>query len=208
MAILITGGTGYLGSYVARKLIEEGKDKVILLDYIPNASNVSYIAEHVQILQGDITEPFEIMSVLKKHDISWIFHLAYILGPESETFPSRGMRVNIMGTYNVFEAARQSGVKRVIWASSASAYGAIVTSEKAQLVKEDDRPAPNNIYGSSKLFNEHLAECFVKSGGFDHIGLRLSSIYGLGRAQRRSIVPSRNWCSVRCRRLGNPPRRG
>lgn len=196
MAILITGGTGYLGPYLARKLIDEGEDKLILFDFIPNPTSVEDIAEHVQIVQGDITEPFELIAVLKQHDISSIFHLAYIIGPESEIFRSRGMRLNILGTYNVFETAQQAGVQRVVWASSAAACGLIETTNKAQLVKEDDRPTPNNVYGASKLFNEHLAECLARNEGFDHIGLRLSSIYGLGRAQRISTRPDIYWSLV------------
>jgi UDP-glucose 4-epimerase len=193
MAILITGGTGFVGPYVARKLIDEGEDKLILFDFIPNPTSVGDIAEHVEIIQGDVTEPFELMAVLKQHEISCIFHLAYILGPEAETAPSRSMRINILGTYNVFEAARRAGVKRVIWASSAGAYGTIETSNKVQLLREEDRPMPITLYGASKLFNEHVAEILARNYGFDHICLCLSSIYGLGRAQRRSIRPDIYW---------------
>jgi nucleoside-diphosphate-sugar epimerase len=192
MAILITGGTGYLGPYLAQKLIEEGEDKLILFDFIPNPNSVGDIAEHVEIVQGDITEPFELMAVLKQHDISHIFHLAY-LGPEGEMAPSRGMRVNILGTYNVFEAARQAGVKRVIWATSAAAYGIIETSNKVRLLREEDRPMPITLYGASKLFNEHVAENLARNYGFDHIGLRMTSVYGLGRAQRRGVRPDIYW---------------
>jgi nucleoside-diphosphate-sugar epimerase len=187
MAILITGGTGFLGAYLVQRLVEEGEDKLILFDSLPNPSSIADIAEHVEIVPGDVSELSEIMAVLMQHDISCIFHLAYLIG-EGEKFLSRGMHANILGTYNIFEAARLTGVQRVVWASSGAVYGLMETSGKAQLLKEDDRVIPDTLYGAGKLFNEHLAESMVQKYGFKHIGLRLNSIYGVGRAQRRGVA--------------------
>ena len=102
MSILITGGTGFIGSYLAKKLVEEGEDKVVLMDVLPYPQAVDDIAEHVEIVQGDFSEASQVMAVLKKHDISCIFHLGYLGGPELERSPSRAIRVNCEGTVEPF----------------------------------------------------------------------------------------------------------
>ncbi|TAK36179.1 MAG: NAD(P)-dependent oxidoreductase [Chloroflexota bacterium] len=187
MSILITGGTGFIGSYLARKLIDEGEDRLTLFDLTPNLDNVQDIAAHVDVVQGDFSDPLELMTVLKNHDITVIFHLAYLIF-QDQKHPSQAVRTNIVGTTNLFEMARVSGVRRVIWASSAAVNGIVSSSEKASFLTEDDKPAINSLYGASKLFNEHYAEDLVRKYGFDHIALRISSTYGLGRAQRAGFA--------------------
>jgi UDP-glucose 4-epimerase len=183
VAVLITGGTGFIGSYVARKLIREGEDKPILFDLYPNPRSVEDIAEHVEIVPGDFSEPVELMQVLSKFDISDIFHLAYVFS-EADPCPIRSIRTNCVGTTNLFEMARISGVRRVIWASSGAVSEQVNTSDEVQLLDERIKPNPSLVYGACKIFNEHIAEIYNHRYGFDHICLRLSSIYGFGRAQR------------------------
>jgi nucleoside-diphosphate-sugar epimerase len=187
MSILITGGTGFIGSYLAKKLVEEGEDKLVLMDVLPYPQAVDDIAEHVEIVQGDFSEASHVMAVLKKHDVSCIFHLGYLGGPELERSPSRAARVNCEGQSNLFELARIAGVQRVVWTSSGSVFGRTPTSSNPELLDDDARPAPDTLYGACKLFNENIAEIYAQRFGFDHIALRITSIYGLGRLGRRGL---------------------
>jgi nucleoside-diphosphate-sugar epimerase len=187
MPILITGGTGFIGSYIAKKLVEEGEDKVILMDVMPYPPAVDDIVERVEIVQGDFSEASQVMAVLKKHDISCVFHLGYLGGPELERSPSRAIRVNCEGTSNLFEMARIAGVQRVVWASSGAVFGRTLTGSNPKLLEEEAGTAPLFLYGACKLFNENIAEIYAQRHGFDHIALRVTSIYGLGRVGRRGL---------------------
>ena len=158
MSILITGGTGFLGSYLAKKLVEQGEDRLILMDTIPHPPAVEDIIDHVEIVPGDFSEPTHVMSILKKHDISCLFHFAYVSGGEMERSISQSIRINCEGTANLFEMARISGVQRVIWPSSGATRGRVLTSSAPELLDEDAPPEPGGLYGISKLFNENIAE--------------------------------------------------
>ncbi len=186
MSILITGGTGFLGSRIARRLVRAGVDGLVLMDAYPNLAYVDEIAEHVKVVRGDFSEATELVPVLRDHDVSHVFHLGYLTS-EADLFPAQALRVNILGTNNLFELCRQFGVEKVCYASSAAAYIARRSSDR--LWHEDDRPTPTSFYGFCKLANEHTAELYYLKHGLQHIGLRLQSIYGLGRGQRRGIPP-------------------
>jgi UDP-glucose 4-epimerase len=186
MAILITGGTGFLGSHLARKLVDSQAGQIILMDAYPNPSHVADMADQVKIVRGDFSETTELLAVLKSYDISHIFHLAYLTS-DCENFPAQAIRINIQGTNSLFEAARLFGVQKVCYASSAAVYRKRRTSDR--LMHEDDLPAPTSFYGMCKLANEHTAELYYLKHGLKHVGLRLQAIYGPGRGTRRNIPP-------------------
>ena len=188
MAVLITGGTGFLGSRLARLLVERDDAELILLDLFPNVDAVDELAGNVTVIRGDFSQPTETMKVLLDHDVADLFHLAYYTS-EAELFPAQAIRVNCDGTNAVFECARLAGVRRVIWPSSAAVYGTATTSASPQWRAESDPVAPNTVYGACKLFNEHIAEVYAERHGFDHVGLRLCSVFGPGRGNRRGIAP-------------------
>jgi nucleoside-diphosphate-sugar epimerase len=183
VAILITGGTGFIGSYLARKLVHAVEDKVVLFDLFPNPSSVEDIRERIDIVQGDFAESIELMQVIRKYDISDVFHLGYAFS-DADPCPIRSIRTNCVGTTSLFEIARSASVRRVIWASSGAISEQIKTSDQVTLIDENITPTPNLVYGACKIFNEHIAEIFHERYGFDHICLRIASVYGLGRAER------------------------
>jgi nucleoside-diphosphate-sugar epimerase len=188
MGVLITGGTGFVGAEVARILIEADGEHPVLMDLFPDREAVADLAEAVTIVRGDFAEPAELMAVLSAHNIDAIVHLAYFTAA-ADLFPSQAARVNGLGTTRLFELAHTTGVRRVVWPSSAAVYGTSVTSATPVWHTEAEAPAPNTVYGASKLFNEHVAEAMATRIGFDHIGLRLCSVFGPRRAGRRDIPP-------------------
>lgn len=188
MGTLITGGTGFVGAEVARILVEEDADHPVLMDLFPDHAAVDDLAESVTVVRGDFAEPAELMAVLKAHDIDAIVHLAYFTAA-ADLFPSQAARVNGLGTTRLFELAHSTGVRRVVWPSSAAVYGTSVTSATPMWRTEEEAPAPNTVYGACKLFNEHIAEAMAARVGFDHVGFRLCSVFGPRRAGRRDIPP-------------------
>lgn len=184
MAILITGGTGFLGSHLARHLVEvDGETDVVLFDAALNLRRVADLGERVTVVQGDVTEPTEVIEAMDRHGVDRVVHLAFLLTGGSAAGPLRAVKINCMGTANVFEAARLRGVRRLVYASSVAAYGHRLSLDDEEH-DETTPPVPNTLYGAAKLFMEHLAETYHKGYGLDVIGLRPISVFGLGRGQR------------------------
>lgn len=184
MSILITGGTGFLGRYLARHLLEKGEGPLVLVSRFPNPMVVADIADQVELVHCDCAEATELMRIVKTYDVSDIFHMASYVG-ETERMHSEAIRVNLIATHNVFEIAMLAEVRRVVWSSSAAMFPPTITSPSATVLDETVPPNPQGIYGAAKLFNEHVAEHYRRRYGFDHVALRPTSVFGLGRAQRR-----------------------
>jgi len=193
MAILITGGTGFLGSYLTRYLVREkgipGQD-LILFDRYPNRERIGELASEVTMLTGDITEPSEIAAAMKTYNIDQIFHLAAILGDPAPSQVVSYMKVMCDGTLNVFEAARIFEVKRVVYASSVAVYGraSFRGKQTTDELDEDDPPAPGTFYGMCKLYSENLAALYSRRFGLETVGIRPTSVFGLGRGARGSYA--------------------
>lgn len=193
MATMITGGTGFLGSYLARHLVREKgiTDKqLILFDRYPNTERIADIADQAILLTGDITEPSELLAAIKRYDVDQIYHLAAILGDPSPGQVVSYMKVMCDGTLQVFEAARIMGVKRVVYASSVAVYGRASFRGKPRdsELDEDDPPSPGTFYGMCKLYAENLAALYSRRFGLETVGLRPASVFGLGRGARGSYA--------------------
>ena len=184
MTILITGGTGFLGSHLARYLLDaDGETDVVLFDASLNLARIADLADRVTLAQGDVTEPTEVLEAMDRHGVDRVVHLAFLLTGGSAASPLRAVKINCLGTANVFEAARLRGVRRVVYASSVAAYGHRLSLDDEEH-DETTPPVPNTLYGAAKLFMEHLAETYHQEYGLDVIGLRPISVFGLGRGQR------------------------
>lgn len=184
MAILITGGTGFLGSHLARHLVEvDGETDVVLFDAALNLRRVADLGDRVTVVQGDVTEPTEVIEALDRYGVDRVVHLAFLLTDSSAAGPRRAVKINCTGTANVFEAARLRGVRRVVYASSVAVYGHRLSLDDEEH-DETTPPVPNTLYGAAKLFIEQLAETYHAQYGMDVIGLRPISVFGLGRGQR------------------------
>jgi nucleoside-diphosphate-sugar epimerase len=183
MTLLVTGGTGFLGSYLTRYALEQGsEDHVVVLDRYAERGRIADVLDKVTVIEGDVADLDTVSEAIATHGIDRIAHFAFILGSPSPGQMLPYVRVQMLGTANVFEAARARGVKRVLFASSVAAYG----DQDADVLFEDLVCNPTNPYGAAKAWGESLAGHYTRELGLDVVTLRFGSTYGLGRAWRGS----------------------
>lgn len=168
--ILITGG-GFLGQRLARHLMAQGQ-AVRVLDIAPSPS------ADLDWWQGDVALPDDVARAL--HGCGQVVHLAALLTPACAAQPLRGAQVNLLGSLNVFEAARQAGLRHVVYAGSAGVFG----PDNAV------QPAPTTLYGTWKLATEGIARAYLADHGITSVGLRPFVVYGAGREVGLSSGPS------------------
>ena len=171
----VTGGAGFVGSYLVKRLIKEDHD-VIVIDnlYRGNLKNLKEVSDKIQFQKVDIRDFDSMRNIIKNTD--GVFHEAALTDvQESFTKQDEYTDVNVKGTENVFRIAKEFGIK-VVYASSSSVYG---NPEKTPIT-EDSKRAPINPYGNTKLEDEYLAEKYAEDG-VSIIGLRYFNIYGIGQ---------------------------
>lgn len=173
MAILITGGAGFLGSALAASFIERG-EKVVVFGRSLQPSKDD--AQKLVKVRGDISSFHEVLNVVKDHKVENIIHLAAMLTVPSEANPWASVDTNAMGAYNLLEAARLFGVKKFLISSSMGAF----TADAEGVVTDDMQQRPSTIYGVCKVFAELLGLYYQKKFGLDFRGLRLPQIVGPG----------------------------
>lgn len=172
---VVTGGAGFVGSYLVKKLIKENHD-VIVIDslYRGKLENLKEVIDKIQFQKIDIRDFDSMRNIIKNTD--GVFHEAALTDvQESFTKQDEYIDVNVKGTENIFKIAKEFGIK-VIYASSSSVYG---NPEKTPIT-EDSKRAPINPYGNTKLEDEFLADKYAKDG-VSIIGLRYFNIYGIGQ---------------------------
>lgn len=175
MKFAVTGGAGFIGSYLVKKLISENH-QVIVIDnfHTGKEENLKQIIKCIEIQKTDIRDFDQLKKTLKKVD--GVFHKAALTTvPESFIKPEEYNDVNVVGTDNVFKIAKEYNLK-VVYASSSSVYG---NTEKIP-IKEDFPRNPINPYGKTKLDDEYLADKY-SSENLDVIGLRYFNVYGIGQ---------------------------
>jgi nucleoside-diphosphate-sugar epimerase len=172
--VVVTGGAGFIGSHIARRLVNDGF-KVVVLDNLSEGkmANIADIKDKITFYKEDILN----LNILEKlfSGISYIFHEAAIRSvPRSVANPLETIKVNIEGTLNVLLAARKNKAKRVIFASSSSVYG----EQKKQSLSEDLPPNPLSPYALSKLTGELMLKQFADLYGLETISLRYFNVFG------------------------------
>ena len=187
MNVLITGGTGFIGSHVARELYDAGHS-VVVFDSFPETNLMEDIAKEIKIVRGDIRNLNELILAIRQHSIDGIVHLAYMFTRASQKNPMLATSVNVGGTLNVFEAARLLDVRRTVWASSDSVYGSKEMYPGMNSISEADPAFPSTVYGASKLYNETVANTYFKEFGTDLIGLRIPYTFGFGSTMRKDSL--------------------
>jgi UDP-glucose 4-epimerase len=185
---LITGGAGFIGSNLARKLVTQGADVVILDDFSTGkAENLDDVKDKVRVIEGDICDINVVRDATAGADYV-LHHAAVVSVPRSVKDPLRTNEVNVDGTLNCLLAARDAGVKRFVFAASSSAYG-----DSEELPKREDMPPkPLSPYGVAKLVGEMYCKVFNDVYGLETVSLRYFNIFGPfqdPKSQYAAVVP-------------------
>lgn len=172
MSILITGGTGWVGTGLAHRLVERGED-VILFDIAPQIERVADIKNNVKVVQGDQKVWPEVLNVVKENNVEGVFHLGTL--HSSPLHPWAVYEGNVAGIMNVLEAARLFGVKRVVFTSSIMSYGLGIPTET---ITDETLQRPASVYGVTKLYGELIGRFYRKKFDLDFRCIRYPNIFG------------------------------
>jgi UDP-glucose 4-epimerase len=175
MATLVTGGNGFIGSYVIKNLLEKGEE-VVCFDRVDPPPLMSRLVDlaRMRFIRGDVQDLANLCHVVAEERISRIVHAAAVLTPVSQKDPLTASRVNIGGTLHILEAARRFKIARVVFCSSVTAYGAI----KVPKQPEEYPKNPVSTYGVTKLACELFGIRYAEDFAVDFVALRFPMIYG------------------------------
>lgn len=171
---VVTGGAGFIGSHLSRRLVDDGW-KVTIVDDLSTGEkkNIADILKKVTFAKLDINNTKKLVACMKGADV--VFHLAAIPSvPRSIEDPAESHKANIDGTFSVLMAARETKVSRVVYSASSSAYGDTPTLPKV----EEMPPNPLSPYGLQKWVGESYTLLFDKFFGVEGVALRYFNIYG------------------------------
>lgn len=176
MSTLITGGTGLLGSYLATLLIDRG-EKPVLFDINPPHGMLSHMEDRFEFIQGTQSNMSVVLNTIKTFSIDTIYHLGGMLSVPSEVDPWSSFESNVIGTYNVLDAARILGVPKIIYSSTIATFSKDVPTDT---IDDTTIQRPSTMYGATKVFGELLGRFYDRKFGIDFRGIRFPSIVGPG----------------------------
>ncbi len=191
---LITGALGCIGAWVLHNLIDEDV-KIIAADLATDPVRPRLLMslpelERITFVQLDITDPAAVRGVIEQNEVTHIIHLAALQVPFCKTDPVRGAQVNVVGTANIFEAARHYPVQGLAYASSVAVLGP--ADYYLQRPVADDVPLlPKTLYGVYKQANEQVARVYWQDWQVSSVGLRPFIVYGVGRDQGLTADPAK-----------------
>lgn len=170
---LVTGGAGFIGSNLVKKLIEEGNSVTVLDNFMSgHRSNLDQLPG-VRIIEGDVRDQAAVALAMKGVEV--VFHLAASVGNKrSIDNPIADAEINVLGTINILEAARKEGVRKIVTSSSAGIFGEL----KTMPIKEDHPIEPDSPYGCTKLCEETLSLAYAKLYNIEAVCLRYFNVYG------------------------------
>jgi UDP-glucose 4-epimerase len=177
MSVLVTGGAGYIGSHIARLLTEAGTEVIVVDDLSTGKeSRISGLISYEMDL-SDASEATNLEQLMKKHKVESVIHLAALkqVGASVEN-PEEYFNKNLGGQANLLLAMKRAGIKKLVFSSSAAAYGV----PDVDLVSEDEASSPINPYGQTKLIGEWMAANAETAWGLRHVNLRYFNVAGAG----------------------------
>ncbi len=185
---LVTGGAGFIGSHIVERLVGMGESVRVLDNFSSGGlENLRALMDKIDLVFGDLLDQAVVQKAMEGVDV--VFHEAALRSvPFSVENPALVNRVNVEGTVNVLIAARDAGVRRVIYASSSSAYG----NTKVLPKSEQQLPSPVSPYAVSKLTGEYYSKVFTELYGLETVSLRYFNVFGPRQdptSQYASVIP-------------------
>jgi nucleoside-diphosphate-sugar epimerase len=171
---LVTGGAGFIGSNIVEELVRR-KQRIVVLDSFITGKreNLAAFKNKIKLIKGDIRDPKALAKAMK--GVDYVIHQAALRSvPKSVDDPFTTNDINITGTLQLLMAAKNAGVKRVVYASSSSAYGDVKKFPQV----ETDHPSPISPYGVAKLAAENYCVTFAKTFGLETVSLRYFNVFG------------------------------
>ncbi len=172
---LVTGGAGFIGSHLSRRLLDDGARSVIAMDNLRTGSwNNTPTDQRLRRVTADLSlaKTEELSALLD--GVDYVFHLAAEKHNQALDIPERILEVNVGATFRLFAAASAAQVKKVVFTSSLYAAGRL----HLPAMREDDLPDPRTVYGISKLTGEHLLRHFASAAELHFAALRLFFVFG------------------------------
>ncbi len=178
MLYLVTGGAGFIGSNLVRRLLADGHQVRVLDDLSTGKlANLAPVSDQLTFIEGDVAE--EATANAAVAGVDGVFHQAALAAvPRSLVNPIGTYRVNTTGTLNILEACRAAGGPRVVYAASSSAYGNLEVDRK----REDLLPDPCSPYAAQKLAGEIFCKVYTETMGVSAIALRYFNVFGPGQS--------------------------
>ncbi|MBP5413020.1 MAG: SDR family NAD(P)-dependent oxidoreductase, partial [Bacteroidales bacterium] len=174
---LVTGGAGFIGSHLVKELVRQGQ-RVTILDNLSGGKleNLATVQDKITFIKADICDFPAVLQACQGAD--YVLHLAALISvAESMAKPQETAKINVEGTVNVLEAAKQCGVKRVVFSSSAAVYG----TRPELPYKEDTLPDCQSPYAWSKQVGAELCQLYTKAYGLEAVALRYFNVFGTGQ---------------------------
>ena len=174
MRALVTGGAGFIGSNLVETLLAQGHEVRVIDNFATgHRHNLEPFLDHIELVEGDLQSYERAHNAVKGMEV--VFHQAALPSvPRSVQDPLTTNAVNITGTLNVLLSARDSGVRRVVYASSSSVYG----NNPVSLRSEDATPEPLAPYAVAKLAGEHYCRAFARVYDMETVSLRYFNVFG------------------------------
>jgi UDP-glucose 4-epimerase len=180
--VLVTGGAGFVGATLVRRLVESGY-RVRVLDNLSTGDAAHLEGVDAELVPGDIRDGDAVEGALKGLDA--VIHLAAagsVIGSIAD--PMANFESNVLGTFQVLDAARRAGVERTVQAST----GGALIGDATPPVNEQSLPKPLSPYGASKLAGEGYAHAFAKAYGLRTVAVRFGNVYGPWCARKRGVI--------------------
>jgi UDP-glucose 4-epimerase len=171
---LVTGGAGFIGSNIAERLVKDGQDVRVIDSFLTGKpENMETFIDKINFIEGDIRSLDTLLAAMK--GVDYVIHQAALPSvPKSVEIPLESNEHNTNGTLNILFAAKECGVKRVVYAASSSAYGDQPQSPKVETMT----PMPLSPYAVNKLVGEYYCSVFTNVYGLETVALRYFNVFG------------------------------